>query len=363
MSKDFFKKPFDDGTKIKLEIFGKYLETWLPTFTKDKNRSWENIFIFDLFAGSGMDSEGNNGSPLIIVEELKRHYWEIQEKALNIHVIFNDSEKDNIDQLESTINSQSHKRPYKISYFNKDFNELFNELYPYMLRYRNFPMLLFLDQFGIKNITEEVMSKILKLKRTDLLFFISSSFVRRFSELKEFQRYLNISKEDFDETRPFHCHRTVTKYYQSMIPENIEYFLAPFSIKKNKNIYGLIFGSKHSFGIEKFLNIVWRLNPNSGDANYNIDEEEIAEGKLSLFPEYNVPRKLQYFEQELNKEILAKELISIKQIYAYTFNFGCLPKHANKVIKEMVKERKIANTKTYSQNIHRINDERIEVIT
>ena len=78
-----------------------------------------------------------------------------------------------------------------------------------------------------------------------------------------------------------------------MIPENKEYFLAPFSIKKDKNIYGLIFGSNHSFGIEKFLNISWKLNENSGDANYNIDEEEIAEGKLSLFPEDNKPKKLQ----------------------------------------------------------------------
>ena len=213
MSKDFFKKPFDDGTKIKLEIFRKYLETWLPTFTKDKNRNWENIYIFDLFAGIGMDSEGDDGSPLIIIKELKRHYREIREKALNIHIIFNDSEKDNIDQLESTINSLAFKRPYKISYYNKDFNELFNELYPYMFKNRNFPMLLFFDQFGIKHITEEIMLKILKLKRTDLLFFISSSFVKRFSELNEFQKYLKINKTVFDETRPFHSHRIVFEYY------------------------------------------------------------------------------------------------------------------------------------------------------
>lgn len=362
MSKDFFKKPFDDGTKIKLEIFRKYLETWLPTFTKDKNRSWKNIFIFDLFAGVGMDSEGNNGSPLIIVEELRRHYREIQEKALNIHIIFNDSEKDNIDQLESRINNQSDKRAYKISYFNKDFNELFNELYPYMLRNRNCPMLLFIDQFGVKNITEEVMLKILKLKRTDLLFFISSSFVRRFSELKEFQKYLNISKEDFDETRPFHCHRTVFKYYQSMIPENIEYFLSPFSIKKNKNIYGLIFGSNHSFGIEKFLNISWRLNENSGDANYNIDEEKIAEGELDLFEKYNKPKKLQLFDMELCKRIFSKEIISKKQIYSFAFNYGCLPKHANDIIRKLIKDEEIAPLKLASQSIHKLNDETIEVL-
>jgi len=363
MSDNFFNKPFDDGTKIKLEIFKKYLEAWLPTFTKSNKTIWKNIFIYDLFAGAGKDVNGYYGSPLIIVEELKRHYTVIKEKGLNIHVVFNDLVKDNILQLKTEINRIAAHRPYSIDYYNKDFKELFDELFPQMLKESQSPMLFFFDQFGIKHVTEDIILKVLKLQRTDFLFFISSSFVSRFSQLEEFQKYLKIKKTNFYESRPFHSHRIVFEYYQRMIPTDKKYYMAPFSIKKNSNIYGLIFGSKHSFGIEKFLNIVWRLNPNSGDANYNIDEEEIAEGKLSLFPEYNVPRKLQYFEQELKKKMLAKELISIKQIYAYTFNFGCLPKHANKVIKEMVKERKIANTKTYSQNIHRINDERIEVIT
>lgn len=93
MTTNFFNKPFDDGTKIKLEIFKKYIEAWLPTFTKDRNHHWKDIFIYDLFAGSGMDVNGKYGSPLIIVEELKWHYNIIKEKSLNIHVVFNDLEK------------------------------------------------------------------------------------------------------------------------------------------------------------------------------------------------------------------------------------------------------------------------------
>ena len=128
MSKHFFDKPFDDGTKIKLEIFRKYLEAWLPTFTRDKVHRWKDIFIYDLFAGTGMDVNDNYGSPLIIVKELKRHYNIIKEKSLNIHVVFNDLEKSNIEQLEARVNEISPKRPYSIKYYNRDFQELFDEL-------------------------------------------------------------------------------------------------------------------------------------------------------------------------------------------------------------------------------------------
>ncbi len=147
-----------------------------------------------------------------------------------------------------------------------------------------------------------------------------------------------------------------------MIPENIEYFLAPFSIKKNKNIYGLIFGSNHSFGIEKFLNISWKLNKNSGDADYNIDEEKIADGDLSLFDEDNKPRKLQLFEGELIDSILNRKITSKRQIYYFTFNFGCLPKHANEIVRRLINDENITPLKLSSQNIHKLKDEKIEVL-
>jgi three-Cys-motif partner protein len=362
MAKQFFTEPFDDGTKIKLEIFKKYLESWLPTFTKAKNIHWKNIYIYDLFAGAGMDVQGNYGSPLIIVEELKRHYHSIKESGLNIQLVFNDLENDNILKLESEINKIAPKRPYKITFYNEDFSELFDELYPKMIKDSQSPMLFFYDQFGIKHITEKLINKILKLERTDLLFFISSSFVKRFSELNEFQKYLKIKKEVFDDSRPFHCHRIVFQYYQNMIHENKEYYLAPFSIKKGKNIYGLIFGSNHSLGIEKFLNISWKLNSISGNANFNIDEERIAVGELDLFEKYNKPKKRQLFEVELTENILKHNIISKKQIYSFAFNYGCLPKHANSVIKKLVDDGKIGQLKLSSQMIHKLKDETIEVL-
>ena len=83
MSKnDINDKPFDEGTLLKLDIFRECFREWFPVFVH--NPSISHIFIYDMFAGSGKDSLGNPGSPLILVQEArgdnKQHFNSISGK-------------------------------------------------------------------------------------------------------------------------------------------------------------------------------------------------------------------------------------------------------------------------------------------
>lgn len=219
------------------------------------------------------------------------------------------------------------------------------------------PRFMFLDQYGIKYITEDILHKISKLKTTEFIFFISSSFARRFIENEEFQKYLKLTRQDFDENKPYHCHRVIYNYYKSLLKPEDNLCLAPFSIKKNHNVYGLIFGTHHTLGMEKFLSIAWKINKNTGDANFDIDDEKINPSQPSIFPEFNIPSKIQFFEQELRYKIDTQELKNNLEIYTYSLETGFLPKHANKVIAELKNEGKIPKDfKTVSQNIHRLTN-------
>ncbi|MBK8946171.1 MAG: three-Cys-motif partner protein TcmP [Ignavibacteriae bacterium] len=359
---DFFIEPFDDGTKVKLAVFKEYLREWLPTFTKGNEVSWKEIYIYDFFAGGGKDSEGNYGSSSIIINELKNYYDAIIERKIKINVLFNDINSKRIDELREFVNSIEPNAPYNITYYNKDFRALFEDLYSEIILKKDTPRLMFIDQFGIKNVTNDLFIQLTYLKRTDFLFFISSSFVRRFSENNEFTKYLSINKETFIDSEPLHSHRIICNYYKNLIG-NREYFIAPFSIKKGSNIYGLIFGSSHSLGIEKFLRVGWGINPTTGDANFNIDEELIADGIFSLFSDDNKPKKLKYFESILKEKIINKSLSTNKQIYYFAFDYECLPKHANVVIKQLIKDNVIRPIKMASQRIHKLKEEKIEIIS
>ncbi|MBI5475328.1 MAG: three-Cys-motif partner protein TcmP [Ignavibacteriales bacterium] len=343
MSKDLHDLPFDEGTKAKLKIFSDYIKSWLPVFLASKITSWENINIFDFFAGPGADVTGYNGTPIIIINELSSYFKYFEKKRINLHLYFNEFNQNKFSLLNKKIEQleSNNKFPYKISIDNLDFKEAFEKHYTAM-KLDNTANLILLDQSGIKHITPEIFQQIVNLKTTDFLFFISSSTIRRFSELDTIKQYIDVSKEKVEATEYFKTHQLILEYYQSLLPSSRSYYLAPFSIKKGANIYGLIFGSGHVLGIEKFLSACWKADPDRGEANFDIDKENILPNQLSLFTgKVQQPKKVDVFENELRNRILDKRIVTDENIYLFTITMGFLPKHARKVLKFMIKDGKI----------------------
>lgn len=357
---DIHGTEFDTATKIKLHILREYIKEWLPVFIQKKEEWWKNIFIYDFFAGEGYDAEGNPGSPKIIVDELVSHHDKIQSKNLNVIVVFNDFDKKKINKLKENIGVNH--RPYKLIFEEKDFTELFEEIYPFMIKdwkSLRYPRFMFLDQYGIKYVTPNIFKKITALNRTDFLFFISSSYFQRFAEQKEFQQYLKISKEEFNNKKPYHCHRVIFNYYKSLLPKDKKIYLAPFSLRKDSgNVYGLIFGTNHLLGIEKFMKVAWNIDNNTGEANFNIDDDFIQTQQVSLLSEMGYdtrPKKIQVFERKIEEKILNDEIKTLLEAYEFTYEFGCLPTQANKVLMRMRTKKQIKkNITLQSSNIHRI---------
>ena len=110
-------------------------------------------------------------------------------------------------------------------------------------------------------------------------------------------------------------------------------------------MYGLIFGSGHVLGIEKFLKTCWSIDPERGEANFDIDDDKIQEGQIDIFTkQVQRPKKVELFEKEIKKKILDMELKSDKEIYLFTITNGFLPKHTRKIISDLIKENKIKNS-------------------
>ena len=151
-----------------------------------------------------------------------------------------------------------------------DFQSAFKQWEPYMRgRVAN---LLFLDQNGVKQITKSVFQAIVRLPKTDFIFFVSSAMVNRFRSVQEIRDCLPVTDEDFSRMNGTNVHRIVADSYRRWIPDGLEYYLGSFSIRKGANVYGLVFGSGHPLGIDKFLKVAWK---HGGDANFDIDKNGI----------------------------------------------------------------------------------------
>jgi hypothetical protein len=188
--------------------------------------------------------------------------------------------------------------------------------------------LLLIDQFGVKHVTDDVFSQLVRSPRTDFLFFISSSTLYRFAEHPAIKQKIK-RLDDY-----YHVHHAVLSYYRSLLPPGKPYHLAPFSIKKGANIYGIIFGSRHPLGMDKFLEAVWKTDAISGAANFDINRENFRPGQKSLFP----PTKVAAFEIDLEQRLRSRAVANELDIIAICFAHGVRRKHAAPVLERLKRD-------------------------
>jgi len=339
---DLHDKPFDSGTITKLNLFEKYTEEWLPTFIMPQ-RNQKSLWIFDFFAGPGYH-EGIEGSPIRILKQIKRQLPHIlDQQNLSINVLFNEKDHDKYLHLKKSCNDyiiqddglknvQEHKI-LNIHIKNCDFTEIFPQ---YENIINNHPSLVFLDQNGIKFIAEPYFNALVNSQMTDFLYYISTSYIRRFADTPEFQKYIDVDPEKVKETPYNFIHKFLLDHLRSKLPKDSSMRLYPFSIKKNSNIYGIIFGSSHARGAEKFLKTAWSMNKVNGEANFDIDDDA-SKGQLLIFEDKQLT-KIEKFRRSLRDKILCGEIKTNEDAFNFVLDQGHIPTHAADEIKAMKKD-------------------------
>lgn len=337
----FHEKPFDEETLCKLDIYRQYLRSWLPVFLNQGKRI-RNIQIFDFFAGPGRDAVGQSGSPLIASEEIS-HALSQNASRLNskqeIHLFLNEPDNTRYEILDKeTIPKIKTHNPTLTVHLAK---EKFCSLFPkgiHLMNSQGVANFVFLDQFGIKETTREVLQAIWRCPTTDMMFFISSTCVNRFKQDPNLRQYIpTITDEEYSMMNGNNATRILYDAYSRWIPKEIDYYLGQFSIKRNANIYGLLFGSRHPLGMEKFLRVAWDKDKLHGEANFDIDGEGLSENQLMLFEEMGNPRKLMKFENGLKFALENHTLKTNKDLYLYGLRNGVLSKHVQHAISKLQK--------------------------
>lgn len=373
MAKNINNKAFNCETQLKLDIFRECFREWFPVFLHNPYVS--HIYIYDLFAGSGTDAEGKYGSPLILLEEARgedaKHCSFIKNGNKQITFIFNEKEKtkkqEKFELLQSNVTSFFSKCKeendcgqgctYKHHCTNKGFKDGFYDDstdFQYILNNSKFAKFLLLDQYGFSQIDNNVFNKLVNSPKTDFIFFIATSFITRFKEHDNVKKYIDTNKIEFDSTKPHECHRIIANYYQSLIPADKEYYLHHFTIENGANRYGLIFGTAHTLGMEKFLKVCWKYDNLAGEANMNIDGNH-KPGEL--FYVVGNSNKKDTVNEEIKKMVLSGHITDNITGFKYALKQKCMPNVLSEVIKELESKNKVKRigAKSYtSTDIHKI---------
>lgn len=373
--KDINKDVFTEETMLKLEIFRQCFREWYPVFVHNKFIS--HIFVYDMFAGSGKDIAQHPGSPIILFQEArgdKRQHCKSLLKRGIPFITFGYNELDEVKrtELESNVSaeftlckSQCIEKvcPFQNAFFfeSQDFSSLINNRrLNQILSNAKYAKFILLDQYGFKQINDEVFLKLVNSPTTDFIFFIASSFVKRFKDLPAVTAYFKKNKISFDETQPKECHKVITDYFRSLIPADKKYYLHSFTIQKGSNYYGLIFGSAHSLGMEKFVKVCWKEDRQAGESNCNL-YNDFEPGTLFYDPQYT--NKKTRIIKEIKEKILNSTIKDNITGLEYALECGCEPKLFVEVMDSMIKENRVEILGTYNKqatNIHKANIYKIE---
>lgn len=348
MAKDINKKNFDSATKLKLELFKESFKEWLPVFIH--NPYIDKRYIYDFFAGSGLDAEGNYGSPLILLDEAKGEDLMYCSKSDGKKIVFGFNEKGkkksnelkiNVNQFVNDClkNCNREKCVYDHHFGNYDFKEAFNRQNVIdIMNHKKYSKFVLLDQYGFKEVNNDVFNKLINFPKTDFIFFISSSFINRFQNEPSIKKYIETEKIEFKKSQPKHCHKLISQYFKDQIPKNKEYYLHQFSIKKGTNYYGLIFGTSHTLGMEKFLKVCWDKDRMAGEANFDINNDFQSD---TLFYDEIFSNKIGKYKEDLFYKISLKEIKTNLEALKFTLKYGIQTKTYLETISEFINDGKI----------------------
>jgi three-Cys-motif partner protein len=339
-SKNLHGKPFDETTIAKLEIFEEYVEAWLPTFVMLNEPT---VCVFDFFAGTGYDKAGIPGSPIRILMIVKKFVTIISQRGTKVKIYLNEYKAVKFDALKSACEKYLDENPdvkaiIELEYNNKDFDICFTEWIPLIER---FPSLVFLDQNGIKYLSNKYFHALEKTTKTDFLYFVSSSYFLRFGDREEFKKHFSFDIEKAREDPYALIHRNLIKQLKDNLPSGTTLKLYPFTLKKGSNIHGIIFGAKSPRAVEKFLGVAWARNGVNGDANFDIDDDlSQSKTQYGLF-EPKKPTKIEAFKDQLEQKIKSKSKVTNIEIFLFTLDLGHPPKHAADHLRELKRDKKI----------------------
>jgi three-Cys-motif partner protein len=171
------KQFFDETTEqsaIKAKIVSKYFWAWARVIIPTAKKSPMNrIAYIDLFAGRGRYKNGTKSTPLLVLEKA------IQDPDMRemLVTIFNDKNEDNSYSLQQAINAVPgiEKLKYPPTIRN---DEVGKEIVAIFSQMRLVPTLFFVDPWGYKGLTLQLINSVLKDWGCDAIIFFNYNRIR-----------------------------------------------------------------------------------------------------------------------------------------------------------------------------------------
>lgn len=323
----------EEHSEVKVLLLKKYMEAYINILANA--RQIKGVVLHDLFCGPGKYTNDKLGSPLILLNEIIRAHTRDDiplNSSTSFECYFNDYESDKTNRLNEEINSIKilDELPVSVSVSNDDYRNILPDVINKYAKLSNKRAFAFIDPYGYKDIRVNDIQLLLKSKKSEVLLFLPTQFMYRFSEngtpesLSTFIEELGLEFSSKESGISFI--EKIKEGFRGRL--SADHFVDSFIIQREKNqFFALFFFTSHILGFERMLKAKWSIDEHEGRGWQ-------PKAQADLFTIIEEDPEIRPLEDRLKEYIKAKPR-SNREIYEFTLRSGFLPSHAINVLNSL----------------------------
>lgn len=293
MNNGFFQEQREQSM-IKSRIVSKYFAAWANVILSAQKRypqHTQKMAYVDLFAGPGRYDDQSKSTPLLVLETIVKN----PDLSQRMVTLFNDKDPDNVESLKNAISSISgiDNLMFKPKFYNEEVGEeianMFNGI-------NLVPTFFFVDPWGYKGLSLNLVSSIIKDWGCDCVFFfnynrvnmgVNNEAVKQHMISLFGSNYLEKVRNECIGKAPQEREMIVVQYLCDALKNYGSKFVLPFRFRNasgTRTSHHLIFLSKNFRGYEIMKDIMY--NESSEKTNgvasfeYNPMDAHYKQGSL-----------------------------------------------------------------------------------
>ena len=304
---------------IKAKIVSSYFWAWAKVIIPaEKKRGGNRVAYIDLFAGPGRYKDGTKSTPLLVLERAIRDP-EMREVLVTM---FNDKDENNSRSLEQAISELPHieKLKYRPEVRNKEVGQ---EIVAMFSQMRLIPTLFFIDPWGYKGLTLQLINAVLKDWGCDIIIFFNYNRISMGLSNPYVEEHMNalFTKQRADNLRqhletlnPSEREMAIVEDIANALTEMGAKYVLPFCFKNEQGTrtsHHLIFVTKHFRGYGIMKDIMARQS-SAADQGVPSFTYNPADKRFPLL--FELTRPLDDLGNMLLKDLVGRRL-SLKELY------------------------------------------------
>ncbi|WP_445150493.1 three-Cys-motif partner protein TcmP [Baekduia sp. Peel2402] len=278
----------DDHTEKKHVLLGRYLSRWVPIFQHGHGKT-DNLVFVDGFAGPGIYSGGQPGSPVVM---LKTYLNAQRQPDTVLHCFFVEQSPKRHEELERQIEGFRSDK-IKIETFLGDYSEHYETIKSRIATLgKSTAVFAFLDPFGGVEDPDMAVEMTVRSRSEALVYLPVGMFGARFLENPNMQRTLTAI---FGDERwrvlvgktPAERTLGLMDLYEARLKEGgpgaPRFYVERFMMRPGNpgaNRYCLFFATKHRRAVEAMRDAMWHVDPANGR---QFDPREPSDPGLELW--------------------------------------------------------------------------------